>query len=271
MQNNNGIPPIDENKLMILEEKVKERENELKKIKSQIEIFFHDSENYIQSLSNAIDYALVCSEKKSDLEKQELILCIKETSYQLSRFRILLEIYNSFFFPALIEFQHFTPAKVHSVVSRICSYYMGLANSKRIQISIDANLTKEYSLSLGSSVASAIAMIVDNAINLAPENSDITIFFNKKETRLFVEFKSWEMCQEENGYYSVKHAFGAGIIWNPVDKDVALNLLKKICDHNNIEICFTEGREKKEIDGKPCKSYVVELTFNPTPAIICTN
>ena len=263
MQNINGITQMDENKLMIWENEVKERENELEKIKSQIEIFFHDSKNYIQSLSNAIDYALVSFEKKSDLEKQELLLCIKEASYQFSRFRILLETYKSFFFPDLIESEHFTPANIHSEVARICSYYMRLANSKRIQISIDANLTKEYNLSLSSSVASAIAMIVDNAINLAPENSDITICFNIMETSLIVEFKSWEMCQED-GCYSVKHAFGAGIIWNPVDKEVALNLLKKICDHNNIEICFKEGREKKEIDGKPCKSYVVELTFNPT-------
>ena len=71
---------------------VKEKENELKKIKSQIEIFFHDSKNYIQSLSNAIDYALVCFEKKLDLGKQEMKemnCCIKEASCQLSRFRIL--------------------------------------------------------------------------------------------------------------------------------------------------------------------------------------
>ena len=270
MQNHNGIPPLDENKLMIWEKEVKERENELKKIKTQIDIFFHDSKNYIQSLSCAMDYVLDCTEKQFDLEKQELFSCIRETSDQLSRFRFFLETYKLFYRPAYIDYENFTPVNIHSVVTRICSCYMGLAISKGIQVFVDANLTKEYCFSLGPSVDSAIAMIVDNAIKLAPGNSNLTINFIHRNPHLIVEFKSWELCQDgKSDYNSVKHAFGAGIIKNPMDKDVALNLFKKICNHNNIKYSFPKGIEKNEIDGKQCQSYVVELIFNPTPTPPC--
>ena len=77
-----------------------------------------------------------------------------------------------------------------------------------------------------------------------------------------VEFKSWEICIDGNDdYYSMKHEFGAGIIWNGTDKDIALTLFKQICDSYNISYSFSKGDEKEEIDNKKCQSCIVKLTF----------
>ena len=253
----NNMSPIDPDVLLIWEKQLKEREKELKKKETQMGVFLHDLNHYIHVLSNSLHYY----DNDSDFERKEIIR--EEIIDYSHKIRHVISAYQLFFHPKMLEHDIVCSRDVRAIISHICSLYSRNASMKNISIHLIEELKKEYIHKLGNYLDLAVAMVIDGAIKNAPNNTDFNISFFEGNECLTVEFKCWEICIDgEDDYYSMKHEFGAGIIWNGTDKYIALTLFKQICDSYNINYAFSKGDEKKVIDDNNCQSSIVKLTFN---------
>lgn len=253
--------PMDPDVLLIREKQLKKKEKEIKIKEAQMGFFLHDMSYVINCLDSYISFYNHL-DKESDFKNKTDIyynIEIKELLYHL---RVVFKTYQFYFNPNFFAKDLFTPKDVYSIVSRICSFYSSRMRKKGIVICITNSLMKENKPCLSSSFELAVAMIVDNAIVLAPDNSDFNISFYEVDERLTVEFKNWERCYEGGDVYSKERSFGSSIIWNTEDENIALTLFKQMCDYNNIIYGFSKGDEKKVINNENCQSYVVNLTFN---------